>query len=108
MSGGPNTMPGMRLIGKAKMTGSLFHLGQYPGLVIDDLGAVVHGELYEVAPKTVSLLDLFERYDPSSLKDSLYLRCRMQLIDPPVTAWVYVYNQIIGDAPRILSGYWKS
>lgn len=100
------SLSGMELIGKARARGSLFDLGHYPGLVVEDSGSVVYGELYEATPRALSLLDRFERYDSSSLKESLYIRCRVRLIEPNVTAWVYIYNQPVLGCPRIDGGEW--
>jgi gamma-glutamylcyclotransferase (GGCT)/AIG2-like uncharacterized protein YtfP len=101
-----SALSGMRLISQAQARGHLFDLGSYPGLVLANDNAVVHGELYEATPEALLLLDRFERYDPSSLKESLYIRCQVRLIEPHVTAWVYIYNQSVTNCARIMGGEW--
>ena len=40
--------PGARFVADAKVSGSLFDLGAYPGLLVDDSNSLVIGEVYEV------------------------------------------------------------
>lgn len=101
-----------RLEGVGRVRGSLYDLGEYPGLVLDGGGWVV-GELYEVADLAVRLprLDREEGYDPRREARSLYVRRRVQVElaeGPVVEAWAYVYQGVPGRAPRIPSGDWRA
>ena len=48
-----------RFLGEAQISGSLYHLGRYPALVLDGRG-VVHGELWMCSTETLSRLDTYE------------------------------------------------
>ena len=63
------------LEGRGRIRGSLYHFGDYPGLVLDD-GGWVAGELYRVPdlPARLSVLDREEWYDPADEAGSLYVR----------------------------------
>ena len=105
-----------RLEGPGRIRGSLYHFGEYPGLVLDD-GGWVRGELYHVPDLAARLpvLDREEWYDPADEQGSLYVR---QAIDVHPEggavrpAWVYAYNEQFGAAarrgPRIESGDWRA
>jgi GrpB-like predicted nucleotidyltransferase (UPF0157 family)/gamma-glutamylcyclotransferase (GGCT)/AIG2-like uncharacterized protein YtfP len=50
---------GSQFIGPAEINGSLYDMGDYPGLVLDSAGKVV-GEIYEVNEEILKQLDEFE------------------------------------------------
>jgi gamma-glutamylcyclotransferase (GGCT)/AIG2-like uncharacterized protein YtfP len=97
-----------------RIRGQLFDTGLgYPALLPG--AGVVHGELYRVRPllpdrpaqDLFRKLDEYERYDAADLARSLYVRRVVQLEDPPVDAWVYVYNQDHTNAVLVESGNWR-
>jgi gamma-glutamylcyclotransferase (GGCT)/AIG2-like uncharacterized protein YtfP len=104
------------LEGHGRIRGSLYHFGDYPGVVLDDWGWVT-GELYRVPDLAARLpaLDREEWCDPADETRSLYVRCRV-----PVhaaggevrEAWVYAYNERFGPAagrgPWVESGDWRA
>jgi len=49
-----------KFIGDAKVRGSLYDLGKYPGLLLNESNAFVIGEVYEVDDDTLKTLDEFE------------------------------------------------
>ena len=104
------------LEGSARIRGSLYHFGDYPGLVLDDRGWVL-GELYRVPDLAARLpaLDREEWCDPADETRSLYVRRRIPVhaADGDVReAWVYAYNERFGAAPsrgpRVESGDWRA
>ena len=104
------------LEGVGRIRGSLYHFGEYPGLVIDD-GGWVSGELYHVPdlPARLPALDREEWYDPADETGSLYVRRRWPVHGAGGAvreAWVYAYNEHFGAAagrgPRIESGDWRA
>jgi gamma-glutamylcyclotransferase (GGCT)/AIG2-like uncharacterized protein YtfP len=62
--GGPGEMssrfPAAKFIAAAQVAGSLYDLGAYPGLVLNESNSSVLGEVYEVDDKTLNRLDEFE------------------------------------------------
>lgn len=92
-------------VGDCTLRGDLRDMGWHPACVAGD--AVVHGGLYRIRDAAVvSILDAFERYDPNDPDGSLYLRVRMQLIEPDLEVWTYIYNQDVTGRPVIKSGHW--
>jgi gamma-glutamylcyclotransferase (GGCT)/AIG2-like uncharacterized protein YtfP len=67
----------------------------------------VQAELYEVVDRDAfQIMDRHERYDPTDMQGSLYLRRAVRLLEPKVDAWVYVYSRDIADAPEVAGGDW--
>lgn len=58
----------------------------FPCMVPDENGVSVKGEIYQVTPKTLELLDLLEGVP------RLYRRERVKFVDFDREAWVYIYN----------------
>lgn len=56
-------LPAPRLMGNARVAGTLYDLHAYPGLVLDASGWV-HGEVYEISPELERLLDEIEEVWP--------------------------------------------
>lgn len=52
--------PNSSFIADAKVSGSLYDLGEYPGLVLSEPNSSVVGEVYEVDEETLNQLDDFE------------------------------------------------
>jgi gamma-glutamylcyclotransferase (GGCT)/AIG2-like uncharacterized protein YtfP len=52
--------PNSKFIADAKVSGSLFDLGAYPGLLLDESNSSVIGEVYEVDDEILNRLDEFE------------------------------------------------
>jgi len=105
----------LRYEGPCAISGRLYDLGEYPGLVTADAGnSRVRGELYQVLdPEALETLDRFERFDASDRAGSLYQRRYLQLLEPSrhsrrIDAWVYVYNQKTDGACEIKAGEWKA
>ncbi|HSE96341.1 MAG TPA: gamma-glutamylcyclotransferase family protein [Methylomirabilota bacterium] len=100
------------LEGPARIRGTLFDFGEYPALVLGG-GDWVRGELYQVPDLGTRLphLDREEWYDPTDEARSLYVRRRVAVERPDLSApdaWVYVYNGPPGRGPRIPSGDWRA
>ena len=52
--------PKSKFIADAKVKGSLYDLGAYPGLLLNESDSLVIGEVYEVNDETLTNLDDFE------------------------------------------------
>lgn len=96
-----------RLLGSATVRGHLFDFGAYPGLVIDEAGTLVHGDVYEIAPELTAVLDeieevypgvegLFVAHDVIVEVDGAAMACRFY----PVT------KHAVKSLPEIHSGDW--
>src|ERR1700730_7452130 len=63
-SGSPQSMslrfPTSKFIADAKVSGSLYDLGAYPGLLVKESKSNVTGEVYEVDDQLLHELDAFE------------------------------------------------
>ena len=72
-------LPAPRRLGTARVPGVLYHLGQYPGLLIGAAGSTcsVHGEVYEISAELERLLDEIEEVWP---RPSGEYRKREQLV----------------------------
>jgi len=56
----PDLFPGSKFVGGATVRGSLYDLGEHPGLLLDEPGSTVVGEVYEVDEETLRELDEIE------------------------------------------------
>ncbi len=101
-----------RGIGPATVAGRLFHLGRYPGLVLDGSSDdVVHGELLELTTpaSTLAWLDDYEGIVPGDHAHNEYER---RVIDVTLAsgeraaAWSYVYRQSATGKRLIETGRW--
>jgi gamma-glutamylcyclotransferase (GGCT)/AIG2-like uncharacterized protein YtfP len=98
----PEIFPGSKFVGDAKVSGRLYDLGAYPGLLLDESGSPVAGEVYEVDEETLSKLDEIEA-------SSHYVRKRVEVsvVDDRMTCWVYEPNPELYDLrTSITSGDW--
>ncbi len=91
-----------KFLGEAKLSGyEMYDLGWYPG--IKSGKGEIYGEVYEVEPGTLAVLDEIEdegeEYErcllPVQLKDG-------QIID----AFVYIYRGDVSGCPVVKSGCW--
>ena len=100
----------LRVVGPGTVPGRLYHLGAYPGCVLDAAcDAVVHGQLLELPSRDVlDRLDGYEGYAAHDEAGSLFLRveCDVTLADGGgrVRSWVYVYNRPAPAARLITTG----
>lgn len=81
----PDRFPGAKFVADAKVSGSLYDLGAYPGALLDGSDSQVTGEVYEVDDESLKELDDFEA-------SSNYLRKRFEVSlddDDRRACWVY-------------------
>ena len=106
----------LRFVRPVAFVGTLYDLGDFPGVVLEPAVGTVHGELYAVTdPALFDDLDDFEQFrphdpapfDPRTGLGSLYLRRSLPLED--LSAEIYLWN-LAGDriapGPVIASGDW--
>jgi gamma-glutamylcyclotransferase (GGCT)/AIG2-like uncharacterized protein YtfP len=76
--------PDSKFIGSARVSGSLYDLGAYPCLLLDESNSLVIGEVYEVEDEVLNKLDDIEA-------SSSYRRRQVEvsLGKHRVTCWIY-------------------
>jgi gamma-glutamylcyclotransferase (GGCT)/AIG2-like uncharacterized protein YtfP len=99
----------LRFLGRGRIQGTLYDVGEYPGAVRSKTG-FVHGEVFEIKDFDIlKRLDAYEEYDARRPSTSLFRREAAEvLMDHGVTmpAMVYFYNKNPKGLPRIPSGLW--
>ena len=96
--------PGSKFIGDGKVGGSLYDLGAYPGLLLNESNSLVSGEVYEVDDEILNELDDFE-----ASSDYRRRQVEVSLGSERRTCWIYVPERNHEfDSPRTLitSGDW--
>jgi len=99
-----------RFEGYAQISGRLYQLGEYPGLVpAEEPGTRVRGEVYvlENLPEVLARLDEYEGCGPNEPKPHEFVReqCEVALeTGEKVLAWVYWYTGTVAGKDVILSG----
>jgi gamma-glutamylcyclotransferase (GGCT)/AIG2-like uncharacterized protein YtfP len=94
--------PRAKFIAAAKVSGRLYDLGAYPGLLLNEANSLVLGEVYEVADETLNQLDEFEaasNYRRQQVEISLGTHSRL--------CWVYTPKPEFYALRRLItSGDW--
>lgn len=94
--------PNSKFVGDAKVSGSLYDLGAYPGLLLNESKSFVIGEVYEVDDENLNELDDFEA-------SSHYVRKQVEvsLGTARESCWVYEPNpEFYSPHTLIASGDW--
>lgn len=101
-------------LGPASLVGAhLYDLGDYPGaLPVEDLGAIVHGELIVLSKPqaTILWLDEYEGFVHGA-DDNDYDRLVREVRlagGEAIDAWIYVLHRAPSDGRRVVSGRWGS
>ncbi len=76
--------PDAKFVADAKASGSLYDLGAFPGLLLDESNSTVTGEVYEVDDELLNKLDAFE-----TLSNYCRKQFEISLGDHSRTCWVY-------------------
>jgi gamma-glutamylcyclotransferase (GGCT)/AIG2-like uncharacterized protein YtfP len=97
-----------RHAGTAKVSGRLYDLGRYPGMLPAQGGDDwVHGDLYDLGEGTTTLADL-DAYELEESPLPAYFERQLDeaiLADGTrVAAWVYWYRGDVAEVQRIVSG----
>lgn len=97
--------PGLRFLGPARAAGTLHDLGPWPGFRPGR--GFVEGELYAIVdPRALARLDHWEGIDPAVPESADYCRLVLELAEPALRAWVYVYRGPLAGAPQV-AGRWR-
>lgn len=91
---------GAEFVSESKIKGSIYDLGWYPGLKLDDLSEV-EGDIFKVNQYQLERLDSYEGCP------SLYSRRRVETLRGE-EVFVYEYNGSVHPDDRIEDGDWLS
>lgn len=103
--GGSNhfRMAGADFVSAGTVTGRIYRVDWYPGLVLDEAGDGIAGEIYQVAPAMLQELDRFEGAEYRRLQ------AKVRLPDgATVCAWLWEWLGPADENRRITSGDWLS
>jgi gamma-glutamylcyclotransferase (GGCT)/AIG2-like uncharacterized protein YtfP len=103
-------MAGAEWIGSGSVTGRLYRIDWYPGLVLDAAaGDEVHGELFAVSSALLAELDLFEGLAAGELAGSEYRRVKVDVrlhSGETQLAWVWEWIGPTDERARLFHGNW--
>ena len=96
-------------ISEGNISGKLYDLGAYPGLVYDlESTEQVYGHVFQLESpnKVFTILDKYEGIDPLLPDQNEYRRalCPIQTVSQTLSCWTYLYQQSIDDFRQISSG----
>jgi gamma-glutamylcyclotransferase (GGCT)/AIG2-like uncharacterized protein YtfP len=94
--------PDSKFVAEAKVSGSLYDLGAYPGLILNESNSLVTGEVYEVDDELLKRLDDFEA-------SSNYVRKQVEISlgSQRKPCWIYEPNpEFYSLRTLITSGDW--
>ena len=109
--GGSNhfRMAGAEFIASGTITGRMYRIDWYPGLVLDEAGDEIHGEVYSVGPELLSALDVFEGFSAGEIQGSEYRRVQTTVVQQDsstLTAWVWEWLGLVDESQRVSDGDW--
>ncbi|HEX7260527.1 MAG TPA: gamma-glutamylcyclotransferase family protein, partial [Luteolibacter sp.] len=80
--GGSNhfRLAGAEFITAGTITGRMYRIDWYPGLVLDNAGDEIHGEVYSVDPEQLAALDLFEGLSAGEITGCEYRRVQTTVV----------------------------
>lgn len=88
----------LRAVGEGFVRGTLYDLGEYPGVVLNSSSSNrIYGTVFELPSdaRVLNALDVYEGFNPEAVAKSLFVRVEqvVELADGrAVACWVYVYN----------------
>lgn len=95
------------LVGPATLRGRLFDFGAYPGLVPDEAGVHVRGDVYAIDDELVAVLDEIEQVYPGVEGRFVPREVTVDVEGTPVTCRYYpVQRDAVKGLPEIRSGDW--
>ncbi len=101
------------LVGKAKVKGQLYDMGEYPAAIAGDAEQLIVGELYQIKDPAefswaIAQLDDYEGIFPEPGETALYKREETMVVmdenGQQEKAWIYWYNGSVEGYPHIACG----
>lgn len=100
-------MDGAEFVANGTIRGRMYRFGWYPGLIADENGGEIIGEVYQVGPAQLAALDEFEGLSAGEIQGSEYRRVRVAVSGgDPATAWIWEWLGPVDEATRITGGDW--
>ena len=96
-------LEGATTLGEAWVLGQLYRIDWYPGLLLDDDGIPVRGEIYAVEREMLRKLDDFEGREYERLKITVHLKDGGE-----VEAWLYEYRGKIEGRMDLIPADWMA
>lgn len=94
-------LEGAKLRGEGWVLGRLYRIDWYPGLLLDEEGIPVRGEIYEVEREMLRKLDSFEGGEYERLKHRVYFKGGDE-----VEAWLYEYREVVEEGSELVPADW--
>ncbi len=109
--GGSNhfRMDGAEFITEGRIAGKMYKIDWYPGLVLDQAGDDIIGEVYAVDAKMLGSLDSFENVSAGDVEGTEYRRVETTVTRPDgetLPAWVWEWLGEVDEHRRLGSGDW--
>lgn len=109
--GGSNhfRMAGAEFVTAGTIRGRMYRIDWYPGLVLDDSGDEIHGEVYRVDSDLLAALDVFEGLSAGEVEGSEYRRVETSVVGRDsriLTAWVWEWLGMVDETQRLSKGDW--
>ncbi|MEO7099711.1 MAG: gamma-glutamylcyclotransferase family protein [Luteolibacter sp.] len=109
--GGSNhfRMDGAEFITAGRICGRMYKIDWYPGLVLDEAGDDIVGEVYSVDLEMLGNLDSFENVSAGDVEDSEYRRVETTVAredGETLTAWIWEWLGEVDESQRIHHGDW--
>ncbi|MEY4244609.1 MAG: hypothetical protein RLZZ245_2194 [Verrucomicrobiota bacterium] len=109
--GGSNhfRMAGAEFVTAGTIRGRMYRIDWYPGLVLDDSGDEIQGEVYAVDAELLAALDVFEGLSAGEIEGSEYRRARATVVARDsriLEAWVWEWLGMVDESRRVSGGDW--
>jgi len=109
--GGSNhfRMDAAEFIAKGRISGRMYRIDWYPGLVVDEAGDDIFGEAYRVDLELLGNLDSYEGITPGDNEACNYRRVATTVTcddGQVLTAWVWEWLGEVEEDQRLRSGNW--
>jgi len=109
--GGSNhfRMEETEFVADGTVSGRLYAIDWYPGLILDPAGDPIIGEVYAVGTARLKALDEFEGVSANEFQNSEYRRVKTMFLPregDPFEAWVWEWLGPVNEGTRIPHGDW--
>jgi gamma-glutamylcyclotransferase (GGCT)/AIG2-like uncharacterized protein YtfP len=95
-----------------KVKGSLYDIGEYPGVVLSDGDEYVYGTIFQLNDpvSALKILDEYEGFGEDQPQPNEYVRVLTEVETETdiIICWIYVYNLPVDTFPYINSGKYPS